>query len=140
MSLDAVVFKNLKTMQAEFGDGPFDVELQTGDIEPSAGSPLKLPLGATYAADKWLGNVAGIGELRELVEEIFQDRKSVVLERVIYSGSHSGDVLEISYLAQLRAELDILRRNDAGIIQRFVSDMDELVAAAEREGNPIVFV
>ena len=140
MSLAAVVFKNVKHMQAEFGDGPFDVDPDTGEAELREGSTLELPYRAAYATRRRLGNISGIGELEELVEQVFGDRKTVVMDKVLYSGSHCGDTLEISDLAQLRAELDVLRRNDAEIVQAFVGNMDELVAVAEREGNPIVFV
>lgn len=74
-------------MQAEFGDGPFDVDPDTGEAELREGSTLELPYRAAYAT-----------------------------------------------------EFDTLRRSTAEIVQEFVENMDELAAAAEREGNPIVFI
>ena len=140
MSLEAVVYKNLKHMRAEFGDGPFDVDPDTGQVEPGPGSTVELPDDADCATERWIGNVSGIGDLRGVVGPIFGDRPSIVMDKIVYSGSHFGDQVDVSDMPQLRAELDILRRNDAEIIQEFVENMDALVAVAEQEGNPIVFV
>jgi hypothetical protein len=70
--------------------------------------------------------------------------RSILLSKVLYSGSHSGDSIPVEQTLALRDELlqlkDSVEQPDCDHMKQFVSDMLELVEAARQEGNPIVFV
>ncbi|MBS0409416.1 MAG: hypothetical protein JSR86_05835 [Proteobacteria bacterium] len=64
---------------------------------------------------------------------------SVVLERVIYSGSHAGDELELALVPALADELRRLSADCDTELRRFVRSMTDLVEAAFEQDNPICF-
>jgi hypothetical protein len=68
----------------------------------------------------------------------------LLITKVLYSGTHSGDVLNASDLPQLQREIQMVKENAGGPaaleIQQFLGDIEELIRAAQEQGNPIVFV
>jgi hypothetical protein len=66
-----------------------------------------------------------------------------VLSRVLYSGTHAGDVITVDAFPQLKSELataaEYGEQQDCPDLCRFARDMNDLIIAAESEGNPIVF-
>jgi hypothetical protein len=64
--------------------------------------------------------------------------------RVLYSGSHSGDVIEFELLPDLESEIrELLSRDRLKLSDHaatFLKGMLELVEVAKTEKNPIVFV
>jgi len=91
-----------------------------------------------------IGNVAAVDSLREEFEQQ-PDYFKLILSRILYSGSHCGDIILASELSQLVPEVEAL----AGIhcedpdMERFVRgfeiQMIELLNAALHVGKPIVF-
>jgi len=147
MGLDAVVYRSKVNL-------PFDpdavgavLDESTGeyyvsdlDLEPAF--EQKFPWETRIAADKRIGNIALVGFLRDQASRVLDDR-SIVLSRVLYSGVHCGDSIPIDQTFALRDELLQLGRSAKQLdsdLKLFVTDMLELVEAARREGNPIVFV
>ncbi len=138
MGLDAIVFRQLSSLRAQYGTDLSLVDAETGEVDLV---PLRLrdPQAAALAVHYRFGNIAAIAHLREIVADILMDPDSELQTRVLYSGSHSGDVIEASAFGQIRKELEVLRSVSAPEIVAFVAGLDALIACAEREGNPIVF-
>jgi len=142
MSLDAMVFKNRKHL-------PFDPDALGASFDSETGEYFfedeeleqKYPGDLTVAVAKPLGNITAVGHLREELEEVLED-ESVVLSKVLYSGTHTGDHLSLDDLPELEWELSeidkYLKKRKSPLVSRFVADMRELSAAAHHEHNPIV--
>jgi hypothetical protein len=139
MGLDAVVFKNVKALEQLHGSGKFEVDAATGEAQPTAKASLSLTFDDVCAAQARLGNVAEIDHLRNLVGKVFGTAASIVTERVLYSGSHSGDVIGVEYISQLKEELCQLKASPENGLSEFIEKMVALSAAMESEHNPIVF-
>jgi hypothetical protein len=143
MGLDAAVFKSKKHL-------PFDPEALGASFDPDTGEYFfeddameeKYPPEVWVAVAKWLGNITSIGHLREELAEVLED-DSVVMSKVIYSGTHTGDFLPMNALPDLEWELSVideyLEERSSPLVAQFVGDMRELMSAAQLEGNPIVF-
>ncbi len=143
MGLDAVVYLKKDKL-------PFDadalgalLDVPTGEyyfLDPEL--DRKFPSNTRRAVEKRIGNIAMVSYLRDQAEQVL-DKNSVVLSKVLYSGSHSGDSIDVQFLARLEEELLLLRNSSmAGSsteLLTFVTDMNELVMAAKSQGNPIVF-
>lgn len=91
-----------------------------------------------------IGNLALVGLLRsELEREAL--RFPILLNKVLYSGSHSGDYLTLDDIAALPVELDNLAlvvcstQPNQEYVEYFRQQMIELVATAERVRKPISF-
>ncbi|MBF0548448.1 MAG: hypothetical protein HQM08_28695 [Candidatus Riflebacteria bacterium] len=100
----------------------------------------QIPLEAFVATSKRLGNHDEIRYLREKISEIFSGKGSVILERVLYSASHSGDVIPSSEFFKLREEIRQLRMLPDASLNSFVESMVTLINCGILEENPIVFV
>ncbi len=91
-----------------------------------------------------LGNIALIGSLRaELKRE--PERFPILLNKVVYSGSHAGDFLPVDTVKDLEKELEQLasfkcqsKKSDKFMAQ-FRLQMLELVAASLSVMKPIAF-
>jgi hypothetical protein len=91
-----------------------------------------------------LGNINLIADLREEIAK-FTDDYPLILDAVIYSGTHSGDWIAPTVLPQLAGEVDLLldfKCSDPDMepfIRHFANQMRELVECALRVGKPIAF-
>jgi hypothetical protein len=91
---------------------------------------------------KHLGNIAAIAFLREKISELPQADFlfPMILRRVIYSGTHSGDEIEVCDVPYLKAELERLTKMALEEdIHMFIRGMNELCDASLLTENPIVF-
>jgi len=81
--------------------------------------------------------------IREEVAKAFGNQESLLSKKVVYSGSHAGDHIPFSQIADLGREVDELEnRTNASRspeLATFIAQMRNLIAAANREGNGIVF-
>jgi hypothetical protein len=91
-----------------------------------------------------LGNIALIDLLRgELQREV--ERFPILCSRVIYSGTHAGDYLQVELIPDLQQELELLRefqcssREADQYMKDFREKMFELASAALSIGKPIAF-
>lgn len=140
MGLDAVVYKNSQALLEAYGLDALEVDQETGEAYPRPGVSLTLPKGGFVAAEERLGNIAHVGRLRELIEEVMGGTGSFILKRVLYSGSHSGDTITLSDIPRLKDEISRLEDIVDSDVAAFAASMKSLVSAAETEHNPIVFV
>lgn len=90
--------------------------------------------------EKRLGNVASVAYVREFLQSNSPNSFPILLGRVVYSGTHSGDWIVASDVPQLLLEARTLQglSNDQVVVQ-FTNDMVELAEASIATGNPIVF-
>jgi hypothetical protein len=110
MGLDAVVYRKRANL-------PFDpdavgavVDEQTDeyyvpdlDVEPACEE--KFPRDTRIALHKWIGNIALVAELRERASELLDDRRSIVLSKVLCSGTPGGDSISLGLTPVLHAQL-----------------------------------
>jgi len=138
MGLDAVVYRNGGSVSGIYGGGVFESDSTTGEAVPKEGVAGEIPEEVLVASRQRIGNVDQVGFLRQEVQRLLGD--SVLTCKVLYSGSHSGDVVAVAEFPKLRRELDVLKRRRDVRLDSFLEAMDSLLAAGEAEQNPIVFV
>jgi len=118
------------------GDGEIDLKLWlkhdkwSRDSCPHSG----------YLVEKRLGNVTSVAYVREFLENNSPHSFPLLLERVVYSGSHCGDWVAASEALQLLTETRRLQSltSDPFVVP-FTNDLIELAEASIATGNPIVF-
>jgi hypothetical protein len=94
------------------------------------------------ALHKRLGNVVLISRLNEEFRGIVSG-PSILLDNVLYEAAHAGDMIPFEKVGLLQKEIRALRENGPTLSPEllvFLSDMDELIAAALENHNPIAFV
>ena len=89
-------------------------------------------------ADERLGNIAAVAEVREELSK-YLSANSVMLSRVIYSGSHSGDCLDVGLVQKLHREMEGLPTNLTEATQEFLKGLFNIVKAALDHNLPIDF-
>ena len=137
MGLDAIVYRNAANFSAIGDDYPFEVDQATGEIF-SEGA-LSVPADRLVATRQRLGNMDEVRFLRKEVQKQFGDAESILIQKVLYSATHSGDAIVVSDMALLRKELDVLRASNNVQLHSFIAAMNALIEASEGERNPIVF-
>ena len=91
-----------------------------------------------------IGNIALVGLLREELSKA-SEQFPIILSRVIWSGTHCGDKIEVALLPALRCEIDSLSNFQPTeptsnlYIQQFKTQISELIDAALKVKKPIVF-
>lgn len=92
-----------------------------------------------------LGNVAMIASLSEEIKcWVKENLAPLICSRILYSGSHSGDTIEIQEIDQLREEIKVIKcRRDvrhSAELEEFLGKLEELALSAEKEKSPIIFI
>jgi hypothetical protein len=90
------------------------------------------------AIDRRLGNVGTVAHIRGRVAEALPT-KSIICSRVIHTGTHSGDELELALVPRMLSELCLLDGDTDPDMQTFVASMRALGEAALAQANPICF-
>jgi hypothetical protein len=88
-----------------------------------------------------LGNVALVAKLAEEVRTTAAELP-IIIDTVLGSGAHCGDLVELGQVDALEQELQTLAAalaDRSRLVDEFLSQMRELVAAAGAEQNPIYF-
>jgi hypothetical protein len=67
---------------------------------------------------------------------------STLVQKVLYSGTHSGDAIARKSVSDLAAELDSVKKTKqfSPEFRLFLESFEDLISVAKREENPIVFV
>jgi len=147
MGLDAVVYKRLEEISLAPGTdlSTLRVEDTTGEVYFENDAVI-LSSGDREAVHKRLGNITAIMWVRDEIEKLLPSlrRNSILLRKVVYDGTHSGDFIPVEDLPALKRELSVVRQRVtpnrvSDLLHEFLDSMDELIAAAEQQGNPIVF-
>jgi hypothetical protein len=144
MSLDAVVYIHKNNLKIDIAD-ILQVDEETGEVFIE-----DYNLSSNYSSNIFvavqcrLGNLSDIGCLYEEISKLLPNGTFLLLNKVLYSGSHSGDKIDLEELDQLEFEINLLKRQLHGsetvLLKQFIQNVTELIQVARREGNPIVFV
>ncbi len=141
MSLEAVVYKNSEQIKKLFPNLNLSIDTETGESYLSDGVKVSEPPSNNFAVavQQWLGNLNSIATIRSALSEY--ELHSPVIDRIIASGSQSGEYIEVSEFPQLKAEIEAYLKleTDTSIIE-FLKNLLDLVEVGEIEKNPIVFV
>ena len=140
MGLNAVVYRNRENLPPEIAALPLRTDPLTGESYPP--DDAHMPSSKTERVHKRLGNIAQIAHLRKVLSPRMDI--PLVLSSVLQDGSHCGDVIPVAQLPELQKELSLISsspdlREDEDV-SIFVESLNELLQAALREQNPIVFV
>ena len=98
-----------------------------------------------YLVSERLGNVTAVTHLRRFIRALQADpgpRFPVLLAKVVYDGTHSGDWIPSDKAAELLAEVNtIVHSGDILSVpeKEFFASMKRLCEASIKTGNPIVF-
>jgi hypothetical protein len=142
VGLSAVVYKNKRHLDLGSDEKESRLVPETGEIYFENEEISKKYRAALRATERQLGNMAEIIALREELTGLIGP-ESVILQKVVYSGTHCGDFLPPESIAALSFELNSISKTVGGSLspelRRFVISLEELIRAAENEGNPIVF-
>src|ERR1043165_8257441 len=87
-----------------------------------------------------LGNASLIGWIsQEVIPLVGTD--SILFRKVLFSGSHSGDCIELDELETLESEISCVKSNQGNSLEvdRFLSDLNDLIIAARKHSAPILF-
>lgn len=142
MGLNAVVYRNRKHLP--FDPDPLGAvfDERTGECYIQNGASEGFDEQVVIAVSRRLGNVSAIDDLADAVESSLGPN-SLLRSRVLFDGTHTGDVIDVGSLTQLRSEIEQVRRTACGrsqpLFSEFVRSMEDLIEAALNEGNPIVF-
>ena len=155
MGLDACVYCNC-IKEGKAPPHPFPELLafdETGEATLKSEREIALDLWLTH--DKWfhescshsghlmvkrLGNIALVAHVRGFLEGNASYEFPLLLNRVVYSGTHSGDWIAARDVPQLMSEAKRLQSITSDpLIVRFANDVMDLAVASTATGNPIVF-
>jgi hypothetical protein len=142
MGLDAVVYRNVANINLGEDRRSANVDPETGEVYFEEQETARKHQGKLLpAAESRLGNVAEISALSDEITRLLGPHSSVC-DQVLYSGSHSGDMIPTSGLPALAAEIERLRRlgSASQALLLFLKKLETLIGAALTERNPIVFV
>lgn len=145
MGLDAVVYKSKRKLVDDPSEERMEADERSRDLLPKHNLPdPAFSRESTEVLHKRLGNVAAVETIRKEICKAQGQESNVLLGKVLYSSTHSGDTIELDSLDTLLREVSRLRKVTEGsrsmLLTNFIEDMLELIWAAQNEGNPIVFV
>jgi hypothetical protein len=93
-----------------------------------------------YLVFKHLGNISSIAHVREHLKRLAHSHFPLLIEKVVYSGTHGGDSIQAGEAELLLREARFLIEGTSDLdVKTFASDMIELTEASVATGNPIVF-
>jgi hypothetical protein len=147
MGLDAAVYRRLEDLPFTNEDlRSITVDPTTGELDFEDAALSRTWRDRVRAAQKRIGNIALVNLLKAEIERNLGDSSSetFLISKVLYSGTHSGDIISKDDLGSLKREITLVRgiagHQASSDLENFLADMEELVAASERHGNPIVFI
>jgi hypothetical protein len=143
MSLDAFVYRNCKNLPAHLRE-KVATDPGSGALYFRNAADYKLyPLSELEACDEHIGNIALVAFIREEIAQAFGHQDSLLSTKVVYNGTHAGDSIPFFEIDQLSREIDELEKmttsSQSAELAKFIEQMRNLIVAAIREGNGIVF-
>lgn len=144
MGLDATVYRNPRNLPEYLRERVTVVEPESGEIDfRDAADDRVFGSSKLKAWHEYIGNIAMVAFLREEIAKAFGNQESLLSKKVVYSGSHAGDYIPFSEIDLLSREIDDLEKittiSLAPELANFITQMRDLIAAANREGNRIIF-
>jgi len=143
MGLDAVVYKNRTKLALDPERAGLQLDKRTGEWYSEIDEiPEAIREVGIEALHKRLGNATLVATLANETKS-YMPMDSVLLSRILFSGSQAGYAIPTEEVDSLKQEVIVLRNNSSQVsseLARFLNDLDELIAAAQENDNPIVFV
>ena len=141
MGLDAVVYTDKENLDLGSDGQSAKHDKKTGEVYFDDDGLSRKHRSKLRGAHRRLGNISSIAALRYEVGQLLGPQ-SVLLEKVLYSGTHCGDVLSSESLPKLSAELVSIRKagQRSPLLDELITSLEDLVRAAVSQRNPIVFV
>jgi hypothetical protein len=141
MGLDAAVYRNSKHLKLGPDEREAQLDRETGEVYFENAELSRKYRSELRAAHHRLGNIDAISFLRSEVSRLLGP-ESLLIQKVLYSGTHCGDIISLDSIAPLWVELAGIESaaNQSTCLRDFVAAMQELIRAAADESNPIVFV
>jgi len=144
MGLDAVVYRNIQTLAPALRERVRIADPETGELDfVSQGPPDPNYNDALLAISIRIGNAASVGWLREQINSRWNGDCDILLNKVLFSGSHSGDFINLKGAEAMRREIDKIGVTQGQLpeaLDEFLKQMRQLLDVADAEKNPIVFV
>jgi|GEM_PF-2762013 hypothetical protein len=147
MGLDAAVYRRLEELPFTSEDLRFiTADPRTGQIDFEDAALYREWSERVTVVKRRIGNIAFVDLLKAEIERILghSSSETFLIRRVLYNGTHSGDIISGGDLLLLKHEIALVRgiagRQLSPELENFLTDMEELVSASERNGNPIVFI
>jgi hypothetical protein len=140
MSLSAVVYTNIKNL--EIDESLLDIDEHTGEvffIDEDTDFNEEVFV-ATY---KRLGNMETVNYLYGKISSFLSKEYSILLTKILYNASHSGDKIDFTEMEKLQSEIDCIRKkvnSNDWCTQEFLDTLSKLASTSIKEKNPIVFV
>jgi hypothetical protein len=141
VGLDAVVYRNKTHLKLGSDENAGRLIPATGEVYFENDEVSRKYRDQVCAAEHRLGNISEISTLREEAVRLVGP-ESVILQKILYSGTHCGDFILVDSIPILQVEIDLIRRamKQSEQLRQFANSLEELVRTARNEGNPIVFV
>lgn len=141
MGLDAVVYRNRRHLNLGLDDRFALLHLETGEVFFESNELSSKYLDQCRATSHRLGNMSAVSALREEATRLVGPNSALV-QKALYSGTHSGDTIAGESLSELAAELDSIKKTKqlSPEFRLFLEALEDLISVAKREDNPIVFV
>jgi hypothetical protein len=143
MGLDAVEYKRWEGLAEKQKSSVRLVDQATGEIE-YIDDKLEFSdqQDRLLAASVRFGNISHIAELRAGLQILISSENSIILNKFVYDGSHSGDIIRSGDFPAIEVETVFLRqqRQISPELAHFLNQLTELIEAEIRESNPIVFI
>lgn len=141
MGRDAVVWKCREMLPPEIPQDLLSYDPTTGEYwVEGIGARDKYPRELFIAADKHLGNLAMIADLRATLRPMLGGLP--MLSQVLWSGVHGGDQIQSADAATLEVEVETLLQleiSQDATVKHFLDNLFELARASIEHKNPIVF-
>lgn len=141
MGLDAVVYRNTRHLNLGLDARFALLHPETGEVYFQSNDLSLKYLDQRHAAEHRLGNITAVSALREEATRLVGPN-SMLVQKVLYSGTHSGDAIAGKSVSDLAVELESIRKAKrlSSELELLLAAWEDLINVARREGNPIVFV
>ena len=122
------------------------VDPRTGQVDFEDAALFRAWSDKVKVVEKRIGNIALVHALKAELEKILGNSSSTTLliGKILYSGTHSGDVIPKDDLGSLKHEITLVRGiagcQKSSELESFLADMEEVITASEHHGNPSVFL
>jgi hypothetical protein len=138
MGLEARVYTSAERLASTVDLALTTTDAETGEVISDFSGPF-------IAIQRRLGNASMIAWLSEQVAPALASiSESIILGKVLYSGTHSGDMIYGSDFPQLLREIEIVRQRfrdcPSTEVEEFLNNLKDLIVVAQGQCNPIVFV
>lgn len=90
-------------------------------------------------AHVFLGNISAVADVREEASHLLAS-DSLLLTRVVYDGTHTGDSLEPDELPDLLAEISVVeQQRPSPHTLEFLRKLRQIAQVAQQHGRPLMF-